>query len=107
MKYQMQMIALVSALTLVVGAFAYGFYRGSINELAKIQEDRNRSQQELFDLADELSERAAEVLRLQREREGLINDLEQQALQAEGSSAPGVAATGGLQRLEQRWDPSD
>lgn len=106
MKYKMQIIMLVSALAMLAGAFAYGFHKGSLNELAKVEAERVKTQEELFDLAEDLSVKTAELLRLRTEREGLINELEQAANQAVGANNPGVAANGGLQRLERRWGPS-
>jgi len=103
---QKEIIILVTALALVGGAFAFGWHKGSINQIRKAEEARQELQEELLDLSEDLAEKNAEILRMNREKEDLINDLEQQALQAEGSSAPGVSSTGGLQRLERRWGPS-
>lgn len=103
---QKEIIVLVTALALVGGAFAFGWHKGSVNQIRKAEEARQELQEELLDLSEDLAEKNAELLRMNREKEELINDLEQQALQAEGSSAPGVSSTGGLQRLERRWGPS-
>lgn len=103
---QRNLIILVATVALLGAAFAYGYHKGTVNQIAKFEEDRQELQDELLDLNESLSVKNAEILRLNREREGLINELETQAINAEGSSAPGVATTGGLQRLERRWGPS-
>jgi len=99
-------IILIIALSIVGGAFGYGIHKGTVWEKARNEEKRQELQQEIFDLTDNLSLKNAEILRLNREKEDLINDLEQQALQAPGSDNPGVGSTGGLQRLERRWGTS-
>lgn len=93
----------LTALALLGGAFAYGYHKGAVNQIEKFEADRVKLQTEILDLNKDLSERSAEIVRLQREREGLINELENEAITAPGSSNPGVAATGGLRRLEERW----
>lgn len=103
MKYQAQVIVLVSALAFMAGAFAYGYHKGSTAEIKKIEQQRVQTQEELFDLADTVREQTEELRRLQREKEDLINALEDEATEAPGSDAGGVATTGGLQRLERRW----
>ena len=103
---QKEIIILVSALALIGGAFAYGFHKGTISQIAQFEKDRVKLQTEVLDLADDLREKNSELLRAQKEKEGLIYELENQAMDAEGSSGPGVGTTGGLQRLEKRWGPS-
>ncbi|CBW47067.1 hypothetical protein [Roseovarius Plymouth podovirus 1] len=103
---QREIIILVATLSLLGGAFAYGYHKGTVNQIEQFEEDRQELQNDLLDLNETLSVKNAEILRLNREKEGLINELENQALTAEGSSGPGIATTGGLQRLEQRWGPS-
>lgn len=88
------------------GAFAYGYHKGSLAELQKIAEKAAETQEELFDLADTVRQQTEELRRLQREKEELIDALEEEATVAPGSDNPGVTATGGLQRLERRWGPS-
>ena len=88
------------------GAFAYGYHKGSLAELQKIAEKTAETQEELFDLADTVRQQTEELRRLQREKEELIDVLEEEATVAPGSNNPGVATTGGLQRLERRWGPS-
>jgi septal ring factor EnvC (AmiA/AmiB activator) len=105
-KYQLQLIILVSALALMAGAFAYGYHKGSVAEIQKIADKTAETQEELFDLADTVRLQADKLRQLQREKEDLVNALEQEALVAEGSESSGVATTGGLQRLERRWGPS-
>lgn len=102
-RLQLMVGGAILSLAMLGGAFAFGFHRGTVSEIRKQEEARLELQEDLFDLADELSLRNAEILRLQREREGLINDLEEQALDANGADNPGVVSTGGLLRLEQRW----
>ena len=101
-----QLIMLGVTVALLGAAFAYGYHKGTVNQIQRFEEDRQELQNELLDLNETLSVRNAEILRLNREKEGLINELENQALTAEGSDGPGVATTGGLQRLERRWGPS-
>lgn len=91
----------------VVAIFGFGFLKGQDHAEAKFEKTRLALQDELFDLADDLSVLNAENLRLLKEREELVNDLETQALEAPGADNPGVAATGGLQRLDSRWGRSN
>lgn len=88
------------------GAFAYGYYKGSLAELQKIAEKTAETQEELFDLADTVRQQTEELRRFQREKEELIDALEEEATVAPGSDNPGITTTGGLQRLERRWGPS-
>ncbi len=97
---------IVASLALLGGSFAFGFHRGTINEIKKAETQRVQLQEDLLDLNVDLSAKNAEILRLNKEREGLINELENEAVEAEGSSGPGVGTTGGLQRLERRWGKS-
>ncbi|AWY09422.1 hypothetical protein vBRpoPV13_65 [Ruegeria phage vB_RpoP-V13] len=94
------------SLLLLGGAFAFGYHKGTVNQIAKFEDDRQQLQNDILDLNVSLQERADEIRRLRTEKEGLINELENAALDAEGADAPGVAATGGLQRLEKRWGQS-
>ena len=95
-----------AALTaLLLGSFAYGYHKGSVNEIAKHEKARLALQEEIFDLADNISVKNMEILRLQHEQQELIYDLEIEATNAEGSDSLGVTANGGLQRLERRWGP--
>ncbi len=88
---------------IVASAFGFGYHKGTVNQVEKFEADRQQLQTDLLQLSDDLSAKNAEILRLSKEREELVNDLETQAYEAEGSSGPGVGSTGGLQRLEQRW----
>lgn len=99
---------IILAITLAVlgAAFGYGVHKGTIWQVQKSEADRQALQDEILDLNLTLNERAAEILRLEAERKELVNDLENQAITAEGSDGPGIATTGGLQRLEQRWGSS-
>ncbi|ANJ20724.1 hypothetical protein RDp07_gp64 [Roseobacter phage RD-1410Ws-07] len=103
---QREIIILVGTLAIIGGAFAYGVHKGTVWQAERYAEEKAELQEEIFDLAEDLSERAAEIRRLQAERQELINELENEALNAEGADAPGVATTGGLRRLERRWGPS-
>lgn len=87
----------------VVAIFGFGFLKGQDYANVKFEKARLALQDELFDLADDLSVLNAENLRLSKEREELIYDLETQALEAPGADNLGVSATGGLQRLNSRW----
>lgn len=103
---QRDIIMFVATLSLLGGAFAFGFHKGTVNQIEKFAEEKQQLQTDILDLEADITVKAAEIARLNSEKEGLINELEQAALNAEGSSAPGVATTGGLQRLERRWGPS-
>lgn len=103
---QRDLIVFGISLALMGGAFAYGVHKGTVWQVEKFQEQKQALQDEILDLNLDLNVKNAEILRLNREKEGLINDLEEQALAAEGADNPGVAATGGLQRLERRWSES-
>jgi hypothetical protein len=103
---QRQLIVLGVSLSLMGGAFAYGVHKGTVWEVQRNVEKKQELQEEILDLNLTLNEKNAEILRLNREREGLIHELETQAVEADGAGNPGVAATGGLRRLEQRWGPS-
>lgn len=94
------------SLVIIGGAFAFGYYVGESKEIQRALEAKQALQEEILDLSLDLDEKNAEILRLSREREGLINELENQAVEADGSGNPGVGSTGGLQRLEQRWGSS-
>ena len=96
------------AFLLAVGAsFGYGRFSGYRNGIEaqkqKTETARLATQEELFELGETILIQANELERLQRERVQLVHDLEQSAIQAPGSSNPGVAANGGLLRLQRRW----
>lgn len=94
----------LAAMAIAVAAvFGYGYMKGQDHAEAKFEKARHNLQQELFDLADDLSVMNTENLQLIAEREELIHDLEIQAIEAPGSDNPGVGSTGGLQRLNSRW----
>lgn len=103
---QRGLIAGAVALAVIGGAFAYGIHKGTVWQVQRQEAERVRTQEEIFDLNEELLKKAAELAELENERRELINDLENQALTAEGSNGPGVGSTGGLRRLEQRWSSS-
>lgn len=100
------LIAGAVALAMLGGAFAYGVHKGTVWQVQRQEDERTKTQEEIFDLNEELLKKAAELEQLENERRELINDLENQALTAEGSNGPGVGTTGGLRRLEQRWSQS-
>lgn len=100
------LIILAVTVAVLGAAFGYGVHKGTVWQVQKFEADRQALQDEILDLNLTLNERAAEILRLQQEREELVNELENEALTAEGSDGPGVATTGGLQRLERRWGSS-
>lgn len=97
------LIAGAVVLAILGGAFAYGVHKGTVWQVQRQEDERTKTQEEIFDLNEELLNKAAELEQLKNERRELINDLENQALTAEGSNGPGVGTTGGLRRLEQRW----
>lgn len=103
---QRQLIMLGVTVAILLAAFAYGYHKGTVNQLEKFEAQKQDLQNDLLDLNETLSVKNAEILRLNREKEGLINDLESQATSAEGADAPGISSTGGLQRLERRWGKS-
>ena len=96
----------IAVFALLGGTFTYGYHRGSVNQIKQFEDDRQELQTDLLDLADQIREKNSIILREQREKEDLIDELEEQANNAVGSSNPGVANTGGLQRLEKRWGPT-
>jgi hypothetical protein len=106
MIVQKYIILIMVALSLIGGAFAFGWNKGSTNEKRKAEESRQEIQEKILDLNKDLAEKNAAILKINREKEDLINDLENQALAAKGSDGPGVGSTGGLQRLERRWRSS-
>lgn len=101
-----ELIMAVAGLALMGGAFAYGYHKGSVNEIQKIADKAAETQEELFDLNEVIRIQTQALRQAQRDKEELINALEQEATSAPGSDAPGVATTGGLQRLERRWGPN-
>lgn len=94
------------ALAFVAGVFGYGVHYGTVSQIEKQAEEKAALQLELFDLGEVISVKNAELLRLMAEKEDLIDELETEAVEAPGASNPGVAANGGLQRLERRWGSS-
>lgn len=103
---QRELLVFSISLAMIGGAFAYGVHKGTVWQIEKYQKEKVFLQNEILDLNADLQLMNAEMLRLNRLREELINELETQALEADGASNPGVAATGGLQRLERRWGES-
>lgn len=89
------------------GSFFVGKWKGYNNGVAherSVQaEARARTQSELDRLGEKVAQQAGELLAIKRERESLVQSLENEALSAAGADRPGVADTGGLHRLEQRW----
>ena len=94
---------LAAIIIVVVVIFGFGFLKGSTSEIRKQEKARIALQEEIFDLSDDLSVKNTEILKLNQDKKDLIYELEQEALDAKGSSGPGIATTGGLQRLERRW----
>lgn len=91
------------SIAVVLGVFGYGFIKGKSYAEASYEEDRLEFQKDLFDLADDISVKNAEILALQKTQKDLANALEIEANNADGSDNDGIATTGGLQRLERRW----
>jgi len=106
MKIYLYIGVVLASLALLGGTFAYGYHKGSVAEIQKIADKTAETQEELFNLAEVIRIQTDALRQLQREREDLINELEQVAIVATGSGNPGVSSTGGLQRLERRWGPS-
>lgn len=94
---------LLASLALAGGAYFYGVGVGTDNEKARQEELRKETQIELDDLSETIADQALELERLKTERLTLVQQLENEAVSAPGAQSPGVATTGGLQRLEQRW----
>lgn len=103
---QKQLIMAGAALAFTAGVFFYGVNRGTVWTTKKFEAKQAELQEQVFDLTENIQERNDEILRIQRERDQLAFDLEMEAIDAPGSSGPGVGTTGGLQRLERRWGPS-
>lgn len=80
-----------------------GYDAGVAHERAAINAARAKTQDELDRLGEKVAAQAGALLALQRERESLVRSLENEALVAPGADRPGVADTGGLYRLQQRW----
>lgn len=94
---------LLVSLALAGGAYFYGVGVGTDNEKARQEEARKATQEELDDLSETIATQALELERLKSERLSLVQQLENEAISAPGADSPGIAATGGLRRLEQRW----
>lgn len=103
---QRDLILLGVTVALLGAAFAYGYHKGVVETKKNFEDKRIELQEEILDLNADLSVLNAKNLELAKEKEDLIDELENQATTAEGSSGPGIATTGGLQRLERRWGPS-
>ncbi|ACL81417.1 hypothetical protein [Sulfitobacter phage EE36phi1] len=59
---QRNLIILAATVALLGGAFAYGYHKGTVNQIEKYEEDRLELQNELLDLNESLSVRNAEIL---------------------------------------------
>lgn len=80
-----------------------GYNSGVEHEQSVQAAAREKTQGELNRLGEKVSQQAGALLALQRERKSFAQSLEDDARSAPGSSRPGIAGTGGLLRLEQRW----
>jgi DNA anti-recombination protein RmuC len=100
------LIQLGVAVALFAAAYAYGYHKGTVNVIEKVAEATAEKQEEIFDLADKIRSQSEALRQAQKDREELINELEEQANNAVGAGNDGVATTGGLQRLERRWAPA-
>lgn len=94
-------VTAIIGLTVVI--FGFGFHKGSIYQIQKNEAARIALQEELFDLSDDIRVKNSEILEMQQRQRELSHALETEALETPGSNSPGIAATGGLQRLERRW----
>ena len=103
---QRNLIILATTIAVLGAAFGYGYHKGRVNQIEQYQKERQALQEELLDLNQTLQVKNAENLRLNREKQELIDELENEAITAQGSDGPGVGTTGGLQRLERRWSQS-
>lgn len=103
---QRELIVFGLTVALLGASFAYGYHKGVVASQKNFEDKRIELQEEILDLNANLSVLNIKNLKLAKEKEDLIDELENQATTAEGSSGPGIATTGGLQRLERRWGPS-
>ena len=92
-----------AALALAVWlVWSHGFSAGEAAEAARNEAERLKRQQELFDLADRLSEREAELERYRDAQDVLSQELEDAARADPDNGRPGIGSDG-LRRLERRW----
>lgn len=90
-------------LALVGGAYFYGISVGTNKEKARLEKLQKETQLELNNLSETIADQALELELLKSERLSLVQQLENEAVSASGAQSPGIATTGGLRRLEQRW----
>ena len=104
-----KLYAIIAAASLAMSGASFfvgkwkGYNNGVSHERAVQDAARARTQIELNSLGEKVAQQAGELLALQRERENLVQSLEDEARDAHGADRPGVADTGGLRRLERRW----
>ena len=94
---------LLASLAFVGGAYWYGVSVGTEKEKVRQEKARQVTQKELDNLSEVIATQALGLERLKSERLSLVQKLENEAISAPSGKCPGVAATGGLRRLEQRW----
>ena len=80
-----------------------GHGRGVDAAEARADAARAALQVEVNGLGEKNAQLAGALLALQRERDALGQALENEARDAVGADRPGIADTGGLQRLQRRW----
>ncbi|GAB5432165.1 MAG: hypothetical protein EpisKO_15350 [Epibacterium sp.] len=80
----------------------HGYDAGKAAEAARNEAERIERQQELFDLADRLSERETELERYRDAQDALSQELEDAARADPDNARPGIGSDG-LRRLERRW----
>ncbi|WP_065329973.1 hypothetical protein [Tritonibacter mobilis] len=92
-----------AALALMVWfVWSSGFAAGEAAEMARNEAQRKLKQHELFQLADRLSDREAELERYRSAQFELSQEMEDAARADPDNARPGIGAAG-LRRLERRW----
>lgn len=104
-KYQ-DFIVVGILLMSLAAVFGVGYTYGQQNIRQAYEEERLELQQEIFVLEERIANQNLQILQWKIEREELVNELENEAMEADGSGGPGVGSIGGLQRLEERWGGS-
>lgn len=83
-----------------------GYWVGKTYAEKSYQAQKIKTQQELFDVSEKLSEANTKLEKYRAAQENLARELEQQALDAPDAHRPGISVDG-LQRLQRRWGTPD
>tara|TARA_R110000765_G_scaffold297405_1_gene392505 strand:- start:214 stop:540 length:327 start_codon:yes stop_codon:yes gene_type:complete len=100
--YKILIAASLIGASFVVGNLR-GYSSGVTHEKSVQAKARAETQAELNRIGEKVAAQAGALLAMEKEREDLVQSLENDALDAAGSDRLGVSATGGLRRLQQRW----